>query len=235
MTDFLQLVKDTARESGTIPAYASITSVSGQSGRVALFVEWVRQSYRDIQNERNDWQWLVGEFEGTALEATDTFASTDLNIDVDRFSHWILPNNGLEYVTCYPTADGVSEEAFLIEFDYQTFKRRFKMGSEFAVTGRPSHFAINPQDKIVLYPTPNADHVIKGSYYKGPQTLSTDKEQPEMPRRFHEAIMWGALVYMCTHDEAFEQIQIFQSRYDAVKKMMVLRNTPNLELGGPLA
>lgn len=235
MSTYLELVKDAARESGTVPGYSAISSAVGQTGRVALFAAWVNQAYRDIQNKRDDWRWLTAEFEGTAINGVDTFAASDLSIDVDRFSHWIIPNDGLEHFTCYPTADGVSEEAFLIQRTWQDFRRRFKMGTEAAVAGRPSHFAISPRDEVVLYPIPDADHVLKGSYYKGPQVLAADSDIPEMPRRYHDAIMWGALVHMCTYDESFAQIQIYQGRYDMALSSMISENTPEITLAGPLA
>lgn len=235
MTTYLQLVKDTARESGTVPGYSSIVSVVNQVGRVALFANWVRQAYRDIQNDRDDWRWLQADFEGTALNGVNSFAASDLSIDADRFSHWINPNDGEEHMTCYPTASGIVDEEYLHERSYDRFKRAFMVGEESLKTGRPAYYAITPQNRIILHPTPDADHVLKGSYYKAPQNLAVNDDQPEMPRRYHDMIMWGALVHMATYDEAFEQIQIFQGRYDKMRQDMISENTPTIGLAGPLA
>ncbi len=70
---------------------------------------------------------------------------------------------------------------------------------------------------------------------EGPQILAADADVPEMPARNHHAIVWQALIRLATHDEAFDQLPVWQSFLSAHMDELRRTQLPRLRWGDPLA
>lgn len=232
---FLELCQAVARESGTVPNLTEPSTVSGQSGRLSRIVHWTREAYNDIQRRREDWRWLHGEFSGNTVAATRRYDGAAMGI-ASRFSRWIAADeNGEPTISLYKTSEGRANEGWLVHLPWPDFRRRFLIGSAATDTGKPAYVTVDPSDQLVLHRIPDADYTVSGEYYKAPQTLSADADEPEMPEKHHMAIVWQALVLMGTHDEATGQVPLWEYNLDTHIEALMLTQTPSVRLGGPLA
>lgn len=235
MTTYLQLCKDTARDSGVIPTLDTPETVVGQTGRLARIVFWVRDAYNDIQRHNDTWRWLEAEFSGSTIANVQSYDSTALSI-ASRFSQWIHKVESREnFFSIYETAVGQTDEGLLSYCDWSTFRRIYMVGSAASDTGKPTYITVAPDNKLYLHPTPDKEYTLRGRYRKAPQTLSANADVPEMPEQFHDLIKWRALVLLGIYDEAFQQIPAWEINQNKLMEKLEISQLPQPEVCGPLA
>jgi hypothetical protein len=205
MSTYLQLCQDAATESGTVPNIgASPSSVEGQTGRLLKITNWVRTAYEQIQRE-NQWRWLNADFAGDTIANVREYNSAAMGI-TERFSRWIFDTPDAQSMfSVYLKASGRSDEGFLTFVDWNYFRQNVLVGGAASATGKPIYLTVDEQNRIQIYPIPDAVYTIRGRYRKSPQILTGNTDVPEMPDEFHSAIVWKALMLLGQHDEAFEQ------------------------------
>jgi hypothetical protein len=235
VSTFLELVQDVARESGTIPGTTSPATVEGQTGRLARMVHWTRDAYTRIQTMRDDWRWLRHEFSAPLLGGVNTYDPAALGID--RFGAWVRSDLPLGALSLYPLTEGREREQYLDLIDWDDFRRHYRYGADAARAGQPTVATIDPQDRLVLWPTPEVGvtYVLAGEVIWSPQILVADDDVPEMPKRHHDAIRYQALLLMATFDEAFEQEGRWQMDLQRHLGELVAAQTPRFIVDWPLA
>jgi hypothetical protein len=231
---FLELCQAVARESGTISG-TKPTTVVGQTGRLLNVVSWTAEAYRMIQRERRDWRWLDAEFSGNTVAAQGDYTPANMGI-TSRFVGWRLgPDHAKNSLSAYLTSTGRADEQWMVFYDWERFEPVYRFGADATRAGRPVAFSVTPDNKIALWPIPDAVYTLRGRYRKGVQNLTADSDVPEMPDENHYAIVWRALMLLGTFDEAAPQMPAWQTFY--AEQMKNLRNAqlPRISLGGPLA
>lgn len=210
--NFLELAQRVAAESGTVSG-TQPTSVENQTGRLAKIVNWTAWAWTDIQNRRTQWRWMRGEFEKQTLAGTARYTSSSWALT--SFADWMTTGDETEdRWSCYLTSEGAAGEGPLYFEDWDLFYRVRLRGP--AQQGRPIYFSVSPAGELVFSPTPDAVYTIRGPYRKGPWTLTANTDTPDMPVRFHMAIVYRALVLLGEHDEAFGQAGYWNGRYEGV-------------------
>lgn len=230
MATFLDICQDTARESGTVQGTQPIT-VTGQTGRLGKIVNWVIDAYVSIQNIHPEWRFLRSSFSGSTVAAQQAYAGA--NFSLTRFSEFIY-KAGEDEITIYLTSDGAATERTLMPVLYQDFYRLYMRGSNLTQTGYPTIFTIDDQERLLLWPIPDAVYTVRGLYRKSPQTLSGNTDEPEMPSRFHDIIKWRALIYAGIYDES-PQIGLWQREYQRILMQLENSQLPPVTFSGPLA
>lgn len=234
MATFLEICQNVARETGTVPNIGDPSSVIGQSGRLARVVSWVRTAWTAIQNDRDDWKWMEDDFTGTTVAGTQFYAGADF--DLTRFSEWVWrddPNEG--FITLYDPAEGQATEGFLTCWDFDVFRRRAMIGSAASETGKPVVYTCNSKGELGFYKTPDKGYTVRGRYRKSPQTLAANDDVPEMPARFHDLIMWRALILAAKFDEDVQGQPSWGEEYRVLLGKLIEHQTPAYSMGGPLA
>lgn len=222
MATFLELARMTGRESGTLPDLTP-SSVVGASGREAKVVSWTRQAWTQLQNSRSGWRWMVEPFSGTVPAATARVAAGTLGIT--RLANW-LPDMGLY---AYRTSDGVEREGPLTYVDFDEYVRMFERGAP-PEPASPYVWSISYTDELCFGPPPDAEHHIRGFYYKTPQVLAADLDVPEMPARYHDLIAWNALILLAGHDEAEVAIAHATAQSEALTCALESAQLPKIRL-----
>lgn len=235
MSSFLDICNDVARESGTFPNRPALATTDAQQGREYDLTQWVVQAYEDIQRSQPSWRWLNEEFSGGLLASTRVYASDALGI-TERFARWIeRDEDDCPVPTIYKTSEGQATERHLRFVDYSTFRRTLSVGTQAVQTGRPNVYSVDDQNRLVFFPTPDAEYTVRGKYYKAPQQLTGDSTVPEMPEQFHRLIQWKALLILATFDEAFNQLGQWQRQHDTIMGELRLNQLPPLKHPGALA
>lgn len=231
---FLELCQMAARESGTVSGVSPSTTVS-QSGRLAKIVSWVDQAWLRIQNHRDDWLWMRGEFSAETIAGTGAYTAASWSLtDHARF---VVDKDAIGYLptTLYLTSSGVADEGAISHIDYPTFRSRYLRGAQ--TDNRPIEYTISPAGQFLLGPVPDDLYTVRGEYFKTPQRFAEDDDEPRgLPSRFHDIIAWRAVMLLAEHDEAVTGVVTSAGNYSEILRQLTRDQLPDITLGGgPLA
>lgn len=210
--NYLELCQSVARKSGTVPEPSSLSSVTGQVGRLASIVLWTAEAQRSIGNMRAEWSWLQGEFEGDTINGARRYTAASWNIE--RWASWRVSGPYDRSISCYDPALGATDEGFVQWMDWPEFYQTQLRGS--SEPGRPVRYAISPAGEIVFSPVPDKAYRIRGLYTKTPKELVANSDTPDMPSRFHDVIVYRALLYLADNDEAVYQRGQWQIEFNRI-------------------
>lgn len=236
MATFLSLCESVASESGAIGNAPS--AVTGQTGRQLKCVNWVRRAWELIQNAKADWKWMQARLSAAPLTISDmTYSASDLGI-ASRFAEWKGDRAG-EFTyrpwTIYDNSIGQSDETALREISYEAWLTIYDRGVHDA--NRPSSYALGPDGTINFGPKPDKAYRVRGEYRKGLQTLAANGDIPELPERFHDIIVWRAIMLISDHDESDPAYVKAAAKYGEMMIELQRDQLPRINMRGaaPLA
>jgi hypothetical protein len=238
---FLELANRIASDSGTASGETSISTVVGQTGRLAKIVRWTNEAWRHIQNAHKMWRWMEGRFyvdlqsgiekyAGSVCYDAETLALTT------RFGSWICTGDaGTEgRFKLYDTTIGLTDAGRLRYLPWKDFDEILRNTG--ASNNKPQIFTIDPQDKLAFAPIPDSNNYrVIGPYRKNAQTLSVDADTPELPSDYHDVIVSVGLHFLGTHDEAPTQIPLWELRKNRDFCRLEQDQLPQFGFAGPLA
>lgn len=230
MSSFLTLCQELRQEtsdSGTGP-----TTVVSQTGELGRYVKWIRDYWTELQNEQDTWRWMRKSFTVNTVAADGAYAYTDCTDTVSlavisRWARWYQDS-----FKCYLSASGVGAERYLDWVDWDTFRRRYRYGTQ--TDSHPVHVSQDPTGSFVLGPKPDAVYVVSGDYQIGPQTLSADADVPELPTRFHSLLVFGGMIKYGGNRVAPEVMVRAGVEGTKLKRALERDQLPELILDGPL-
>lgn len=233
MSTYLQLC--TYLRSETTDAGTGPTAVTGNTGELARMVKWVADAWTELQQDREDWLWMRKSFTVDTVASDGAYEYTDCTDTVSaaaisRFARWYT---GPEDWKCYLTSTGVSGEYFLPWLEWEDFKRLYRFGTQ--TNGPPAHVSMDPTQAFVLGPKPDAIYTISGDYQTGPQVMTADGDEPEMPARFHALIVYEAMSKYGGTRVAPEAMLRAVSEGGRLRFALELDQLPRMSYGAPLA
>lgn len=229
--NLLQLCKKVASDSGTVAGVPSFTTTAGATGRVAQVVGWVQDAWRDIQNERTDWEWMRKTFSHALTIGQREYSAADLGLtDLGKF----LPDTPEQRVmSLYDPAQGQAQESHIQHVQWAYYRQTYDFGAH--DPQQPSVWAMKGS-KLWVGPTPDKAYILRGEYRRSPQELVNDGDIPEMPEAFHNLIVGEAIRLMARSDEAFQVIVERTENYMRLRNPLVLDQTPDVSYAeSPLA
>lgn len=224
--NFLQIVKRTREKCG-ISGSGPVT-VSGQSGELLRIVNWVNESWMEIQNKHTDWMWMRRAFSfETTLGQQDY---TPVRAGATDFSHWHT-----DTLRAYRSGAGVNDEQWIHPMDYERFRDVYQYANR--ITGRPSFFSVRPGDlALLLGPIPTNDLMtVVGEYQKHATEMTADSDVPAMPSQFHMLIVYGAMERYAAFEAAPEVMVGVSKSYVELKTRLEINQLPQITAGGTLA
>lgn len=237
MGTFLTICQDTVLDVGIAEDGATPTAVTGQVGELLRVVRGVRQGWVDIQNKYDNWRWMRVGFTVPTVSGTAAYAYTSA-IDaltasnITRFARWWADNED-DWIKCYLTSDGVGVEYRLAFLPWESFRKIYRIGTQ--NNGKPAHVTIDPQNNLVIGPTPDAIYTISGDYQRSAQILAADDDVPELPSRFHELLQYEAMERNGYFESAQEVITRAQRMRSKLTHELERDQLPPPQLGVPLA
>lgn len=206
--NFLDLAKMVKRESGISgPPPASMATATGDDAR---FFNWVNWAWKDLFLAHESWRFRRGEALGQTTTSSMAASTAAPGFALTDFASW-KPAAGDYRPSAWRVADGQATERLLNWLDYETFRRRFVVGVH--SPGPVQFWSVDPQENLLLGPTPDAAHMVRASYVKGFVPLALNTDVPTLPVRFHELIAWRALREYGGFDAASEVFQRADQNY----------------------
>lgn len=222
--NFLQLCQRMRQEcgiSGNGPA-----SVNNQIGENKRIIDWVASAYEDLQMKHTDWYWMRSSYEFTTTADVAGYSPSDAGIT--DFAQW---DN--ETIRLYSASETEENARFLHFMPYLTYvKSKMTMADQ---ANRPSYFTIMPDMKLQLAPKPDAVYTVKGDYFKSPVTLTATLDTPDLPARFHMAIVYRAMMMYARYEAAGEIYADAEANYRRFVNLIELNQLPTMEMAQPLA
>jgi len=77
--------------------------------------------------------------------------------------------------------------------------------------------AITPEKSLVLALVPNDIHTVAGKYFTTPTILSDATDEPEMPERFHMAIVYRAKIRYALFESAPEVLADGKEQWSEIR------------------
>lgn len=226
MSTFLALAQRLRQEagiSGTGPA--TVIAQTGEMGRV---VDWITQAYEEIQDKYPTWEFLRNDFSFPTIATISAYLPSA--VDLTEHGAW-KPDSFRAYLT----ATGTSDEQEISYLPWEDFRDAYQLGASRSTPGRPTVFSIRPNKSVELWPVPSAVYTIVGEYYKRPQVMSANADEPLFPRQFHLAIVWKALMFYGTYENAPELYTAGELGWNRMLRKMEINQLPRIRLAGALA
>lgn len=221
--NFLALCKAT-RELAGISGTGPTTTV-GQTGEMGRVVNWVRQSWLDIQSLHKSWSFLYHDFSFTTTQSIGDYSLTaagltDLNV-LDMKS-----------LRCQRTDMGYQNRQFMEDWDWSNFRDMYRFNN--LIEGRPIRFSVDPKDKsICLAAIPDAaGYTISGRYWIRPIALTLDTDTPAIPEYHHMLIPYWALSKYAGFEAAPESKQEALENKARMLSALESDQLPDISVGG---
>lgn len=229
---YLELCRAVAAKSGTISGDGLPVSTVNQAGRLQKIVYWTNEAWQLIQNSRENWRWMHGEFEGDLLPGVKRYTAASWNLS--RFARWVEDQTLHQAFSTLNPLIGPSDEAVLPQRSYERWRQLYDRGPQ--TPGRPAMWAVSPLDEFLVGPAPDVARTLKGEYYKTPQVLAQDGDVPELPARFHDIIVYRALILLAEYDEAGGARDMALTSYSEMLVALEREMLPRIGIGGgPIA
>lgn len=229
MPTLAALVKAVGRDSGTLPGWATFTTLVGASERAQKIASWVDEAWTHIQNDERDWAWMQTEFTSALVIGQARYTATNFGVNA-RFGSWIADKPNLFPWSIYDTAIGLTDEGYISQIDYEDWYRMYGRGSQ--TNNRPICYAISPALEVCFGPIPSKAYAVRGMYVKSPQSLTVDADTPEMPVRFHNLIKWDAIRLLHLADGAQQDMLNSRAEYMDLRSELSREQLPMVRCGG---
>lgn len=220
--NFLEICQKT-RELAAISGVGPSTTV-GQSGEMSRIVNWVAQSWLEIQGLHKTWNFLAKDFSFTTMEGKGDYTLAEAGVpDLMLWDKYSL--------RCQRTDLGFVNRQFMEDWDFVPFRDTYRFNN--MVQGRPIRFAIDPKDKSILIAAiPNGEgFTVTGRYWSKPVAFVNDYSVPAMPDQHHMLIAYWALSKYAGYEAATEAKQEAMENKPRLLTMLENDQLPEITLG----
>lgn len=220
----LELVQRLASEA---TGGAGPSSTLNQIYESKRLVNWIDDAYEHVQNLFTNWKFLRADFSFNTSATVSNY--TSVSIPLPELNLWIDDS-----FKCYLTSDGVNVERELDYWAWEDFRRIYLFGANRTVPGPPMSFTIKPDNSLLFWPVPDNIYTITGEYYKRPQLLVADADEPLIPARYQKILVWWALQLYAGFSNAPEKYATGKEQYGILLQKLVLNQVPDIKIAGPL-
>lgn len=217
---FLQLCQRLRLEAG-ISGSGPLT-VENQTGDMEKIVSWVQRAWVDIQQSRPNWNFMWAQSNFNTDIGTRDYAASDKGIT--DFALWDKHS-----FLIYETAVGESDENELDYWTYARWRESFRSRMNERSNDRPQLLTILPDKKVRFEPRPDKIYTINFDYKKTAQVMTLDAHTPtNLPDDFHMIIVWRALMYYGSDENAPEKLDQAETEYDSLLDRLEAEELPEM-------
>lgn len=233
--DLARRLRQEALQDG--PRDLPVTTLN-QTGDLGMFVSLVDQAWKDIQNLHQDWRWKRRQCQQTTGTNVNTFTPASFTdvisaVPISNFRSWVTD---LYTWTCYTQSIGQGDESWIWPmFRYDDWRILYDFGNNAVTQGRPTRYAIAPNNDFKIGPKTVVPYVLRGWYRESVVEFAADADVPGMPLQFHMLIVWKALMMRGLPNAQSELVAYGEAQYTQLLNEMELDQTPRIGKAGPIA
>lgn len=236
--NFLQLVNRGITECGV--SGGPLSTTAGQTGSLARMVNWIGDSFNEIQTEHDDWDWmrssnLLGagaSFVTVAGQASYQLGTSagQVGIAVDSFGKW-----DRDTFRCYTTTVGTNDEQFLDDMPFDYWRDVYMLGANRSVQTRPVVVAVGPDQSVNVGPPSNGLYTVTADYFVAPSVMTADTDVPTgLPLRYHMLIVYKTMTKYAGYESAPEVFSRGSSEYNLMLNQLEAARLPQIAFAGSL-
>lgn len=223
--NYLQLAQKLRQECGV--AGSGPTTVVDQIGEAKRLVDYINDAWLEIQGLHDTWNFMREDFSLQTTAGVGDYLPSVASLS--DFRHWHR-----ETLRCQKTAYGVSDEQWLVEWDYQVFRDTYRYATQ--TLGRPVVFAVKRNGSaLMLGSIPDDVYTITGEYQRVPTALAADGDTPDIPEHLHMVIVYKAMEFYAMFESAGEVLARAQRGYGRLLTILEREELEEPHLGDPLA
>lgn len=210
--NYLEGVQRLHRESGR--STTAPTGLVGATDRNQRLFDWYADAWRDIQTER-DWRFMRATLNVALTVNQQTYTGSGLG--ATRFGRW-RAEDGDYQVNTYSSGspNGLLPLKFWQLDRFKEFWVYRDMGAS-----QPTAWTVDENDQLLIGPKPSEAFMLRIDYWKSPQELTADEDEPDLPDRFKLLPMWRALKAVALNDAAPETLTRAEREYDILHNRML--------------
>ena len=144
-------------------------------------VEAVRDAWLDIQNHREDWDWMRATASFNMVAGTTTYNKATIGGGASHRINKYIKNR-------FWLNDG-SNYSRMVYLQEDNFDNLYKNDS---TQNQPYNFTIRRVDGTIAVSPPDSAYACTIDYYKQPQELTADANEPEIDEHWHNLIIYLA-------------------------------------------
>lgn len=236
MSTYLQLCQDLVRECGISTSSSGPSAVTSQSGEMLRVVNWIKKAYDEILVLHPNWKFLRSSFTVSTSSGDNVYLPADCTdsrlsaaMTADKFQYWWT-----DTFRIYLSSAGVSTQAYLPHRQYDSFRDYWLLGSP--ANARPSEFTVRPDDNAIMPgATPDDTYVITGDYQRMGAPLAADADEPLIPTRFQQVIVYRAGMKYARYEEDGGLYQGMQLEHDRIMADLEANQLPPIQQAPALA
>ena len=234
--NFLELVNLTRSEAGVAGGDLN-TLQAGLSLEGQRFKSWVANEWKKIQAEHSDWQFLRSnfEFDTVADQAKYTPQQAKVTDDGTNTGASILASWKLDSLRISTSGNNYADEALAGFLTWEQYRNLYQYGRMRFERSKPVVFTSDPQKNLWFGIIPNGAYTVNGEFYRTPQALSADEDEPLMPERFHSLVAYKALRAYGIFQSAPEVIGRADDVISTLYMDLIADQLPTMQMGAPLA
>jgi hypothetical protein len=131
---------------------------------------------------------------------------------------------------------GFSDEMFLDEIPYDSWRDGYMLGAMRRVRTRPVVIAVGPDQSLCLGPPPNGNYTITGDFWIAPSVMASDTDVPiGLPSRFHMLIVYRCMLKYAGYESAPEVFERATQENNGMYAQLMAARAPRMAWGGALA
>ena len=219
MATLLQLCKDVRREVGASGDDNTVVGATGEWGRI---VEHVRTAWEEIQGEAEEpgWEFMRKAFSFVTIPEQAEYEFDLAPLSLTDFSAWKPWSFRL-------FQDTFRDEIYLQYLPYAIFRDTYLLGSFRESYSVPTVITISPAKSLVLALPPLGAYTVSGEYYTTATKLVNDADVPELPERYHRAIMYRAMMHYGMYEVAEEVVKRGATEYARMLERIQISELPD--------
>jgi hypothetical protein len=219
-SSYLAICKALLSEAGLA---GDIYTTSNQVGELSRICNWVNDAYQDIQDKRQDWNFLRYDFTFSCDAAVSTYSM----YTIANLANWKKDS-----FRCY--SQNLNDEQWLTYVPWDVFRDTRLRGAARNIVGRPIEFSIKPDRSLVLFPTPDSNYTVDGEYYCNSYRFENDTDMPIFSR-FTNCIKFNALMRAAAWLADPTMYTYAQKEYGRLLSKLEADNAPIIYTGSALA
>ena len=217
-----------------------ITTSAGLQGSLFRIASWIDTSWNELQIEHDDWNWMrssniLGQgasfvpIAGAFTATLGTGAGT-VGIDVDSFGKWDRTT-----FRCFTTLVGNSNETFMDEIPFDTWRDSYMYGAMRQVQTRPVAVAIGPDESVNFGPPSNGLYTLTSDFWMAPTPMASDIAVPAgLPLRFHMLPVYRTMIKYGGYESAPDVYSRGIFEYNKMFAQLENLRLPQIGFGGGL-
>ncbi len=187
--DLLQRLYVECAKPGALPQ--STTEVYLQNEPVYRRLQgWLASGWQDIQNIHKNWGFLRRTATFETVDGQAEYSVEDI-LGAGRdgeFGRW-LPKTARSYLT----EQGQRTEIPCGEIGYEQWRNSYFYGALRSTRTQPTVVAVGPDKSLHLGPVPKAGYTVYLDYFRSPQVLDGDDDEPLIRREYRMAVVYKAM------------------------------------------